>query len=160
MQAETTAQDRDGRLVARVYRGKREANAELVTLDYAWAAGRYLRQEDSGCCTFETAAREARSGVWRLTPHQLIAPWGWRRRKKLRAFTDYSQETPASCVASLWLREPVFLCVARRKAPGVSRMETSVSVLEADVRGKLLIAQRTPPVCPRCLRRGPGRGRS
>jgi len=120
VQLEPVAQDRYDRLVARVHQGELEVNAELVKLGYAWAARRYQRKEESDYCTFEAAAREARRGVWRLTPHQLIAPWGWRRRKKLRAFTDYSQETPASCVASLWLREPVFLCAAAWKVPGVS----------------------------------------
>ena len=93
-------QDRYDRLVARVWLGDVDVNAEMVKTGHAWTYRRYA--DDAAYCAYESAARDLRRGLWRLPPEQRIAPWEWRRRKSLAgSYTDYSNETVANCVAAL-----------------------------------------------------------
>ncbi len=52
-----------------------------------------MTKDNANLCTLEHEARTARRGLWSLPKNQRIAPWEWRRRKNLDAFTDYSTET-------------------------------------------------------------------
>jgi len=93
-------QDRYDRLVARLWLDDLDVNAALVEQGAAWVYRRYA--DDPAYCTYEQAARDLGRGLWSLPAGQRIAPWEWRRRKSLgRAFTDYSGESVAACVASL-----------------------------------------------------------
>jgi endonuclease YncB( thermonuclease family) len=93
-------QDRYDRLVARVWLGELDVNAEMVKTGNAWTYRRYA--DDPAYCAYEKAARDLGRGLWRLPREQRAAPWEWRQRKSRDGrFTDYSAETVAACVASL-----------------------------------------------------------
>jgi len=100
VQVEPFEQDRYDRLVARLWLGDLDVNAEMIKLGYAWVYRRYA--DDAAYCAYEKAARDLRRGVWNPPQPSVIAPWEWRRRKTLEGrFTDYSRETVAECVATL-----------------------------------------------------------
>lgn len=100
VELEPIEQDRYDRLVARLWLGETDVNAELLELGAAWVYRRYAR--DAAYCAHEKAARDLDRGLWRLPKQQQVAPWEWRRRETLgRPFTDYSQQTVAECAKSL-----------------------------------------------------------
>ena len=100
VQVEPFEQDRYDRLVARLWLGDLDVNAEMIKRGYAWVYRRYA--DDPAYCAFEKSARDLRRGLWVPSQPPVIAPWEWRRRKTLEGrFTDYSRETVAECVASL-----------------------------------------------------------
>jgi endonuclease YncB( thermonuclease family) len=93
-------QDRYDRLVARLWVGDLDVNAEMVRTGNAWTYRRYA--DDPAYCEYEKAARDLRRGLWHMPVEQRAAPWEWRQRKSRdRPFTDYTGETVAACVASL-----------------------------------------------------------
>ncbi len=93
-------QDRYDRLVARLWLGDTDVNAEMVKLGYAWTYRKYA--DDPAYCAYEKSARDLARGLWALPPAQRVAPWEWRHRKTLHGrFTDYSHETVGACVAAL-----------------------------------------------------------
>ena len=97
---EPIEQDRYDRLVARLWLGELDVNAEMLKQGHAWVYRRYA--DDPAYCAYEKAARDLRRGLWALPPSQRPAPWEWRRRKSLAGgYTDYSAQTVAECVASL-----------------------------------------------------------
>jgi endonuclease YncB( thermonuclease family) len=100
VELEPIEQDRYDRLVARVWLGDLDVNAEMVRSGNAWTYRRYA--DDAGYCAREQEARENRRGLWRLPVDQQVAPWEWRQRKSRDGrFTDYSRATLADCVAAL-----------------------------------------------------------
>ncbi len=100
VRVEPVEQDRYDRLVARLWVGELDVNAELIRQGHAWVYRRYA--DDPRYCDDEAAARSGGRGLWSLPVAQRAAPWEWRRRKSLGGgFTDYSTETAASCAASL-----------------------------------------------------------
>lgn len=104
VQLEPFEQDRYDRLVAIVYDGDRNLNAEMVRAGHAWAFRRYMRKEDAMLCEDEAVARLAKRGVWALPKDGQIAPWEYRSRKNRATFTDYADETAAKCVAAIGKR--------------------------------------------------------
>jgi endonuclease YncB( thermonuclease family) len=93
-------QDRYDRLVARLWLGELDVNAEMVKRGMAWTYRRYA--DDPAYCAYEKGARDAQRGLWSLPLEQRPPPWEWRQRKTRDGrFTDYSNETVAACVASL-----------------------------------------------------------
>jgi endonuclease YncB( thermonuclease family) len=100
VQVEPYEQDRYDRLVARLWLGPLDVNAEMLKRGHAWAYRHYA--DDPAYCADEKAARDRQLGLWKLSPEQRVAPWEWRRRKTLdHRFTDYSHESVAQCVATL-----------------------------------------------------------
>lgn len=100
VQVEPFEQDRYDRLVARLWLGELDVNAEMIKRGYAWVYRRYA--DDPTYCAYEKAARDLKRGLWSPTQPSVTAPWEWRRRKTLEdRFTDYSRQTVAECVASL-----------------------------------------------------------
>lgn len=92
--------DRYDRLVARLWLGEQDLNAEMVREGEAWVYRRYA--DDPAYCAYEKAARDLRRGLWSLPEGQVAAPWEWRRRKSRGAdYTDYRRQTVAECIASL-----------------------------------------------------------
>jgi endonuclease YncB( thermonuclease family) len=55
VQLEPFEHDRYDRLVAIVYEGDRNVNAEMVRAGHAWAFRRYMRKEDASLCEDEAA---------------------------------------------------------------------------------------------------------
>jgi endonuclease YncB( thermonuclease family) len=62
VQLEPFEQDRYDRLVAIVYEGSRNVNAEMVRAGHAWAFRRYMREEDAELSEDEAVARRANRG--------------------------------------------------------------------------------------------------
>ncbi len=77
---EWTQVDRYGRLLARVTCRGVEANAEQVRRGMAWAS--HLDAPDPSMDAAQSAAREARAGLWRDAEPQ--PPWQWRREDRAR----------------------------------------------------------------------------
>jgi len=97
---EPIEQDRYDRLVARLWLGDLDVNAEMLKQGQAWVYRRYAGEP--AYCAYEKAARDLRRGLWALPESQRPAPWEWRKRKSLSGgYTDYSAQTVAECVASL-----------------------------------------------------------
>ncbi len=69
--------DRYGRIVAVCRQDGRDINAWLVAKGWALAYRRYSR----AYVDEERTARSAREGMWR---GEFVAPWDWRRGKRLR----------------------------------------------------------------------------
>lgn len=100
VQVEPFEQDRYDRLVARLWLGELDVNAEMIRRGYAWVYRRYA--DDPAYCAYEKAARDLKRGLWSPTQPSVTAPWEWRRRKTLEGrFTDYSRESVAECVEAL-----------------------------------------------------------
>jgi len=101
VEIEPFEQDRYERLIGIVFVGDMNVNVELVKQGHAWAFRKYMRRSDAQLCADEAVARISKRGVWALPPDQRVAPWEWRRRKSQPEFSDYSEETPAHCVAAI-----------------------------------------------------------
>jgi endonuclease YncB( thermonuclease family) len=100
VQIEPFEQDRYDRLVARLWLGDLDVNAEMIKRGYAWVYRRYA--DDPAYCAYEQAARDLRRGLWSPAQPSVTAPWEWRRRKTLEGrFTNYARETVSECVATL-----------------------------------------------------------
>lgn len=98
---EVVTQDRYERLVAVVYLGGTNVNAELVKSGLAWTFRRYATDPDY--CRWEAAARDANRGLWARPPTDRIAPWEYRalKRGQRDRITDYTHETAEHCIATL-----------------------------------------------------------
>jgi micrococcal nuclease len=93
-------QDRYDRLVARLWLGNIDVNAEMVKRGMAWTYRRYA--DEVAYCAYEHGARDLKRGLWSLPLEQRPAPWEWRQRKSRNGhFTDYSNQSVSACAASL-----------------------------------------------------------
>lgn len=101
VELEPYQQDRYDRLIAIVDLGDDDVNELLIQEGHAWAYRRYLKHSDTDYCYYEGEARGARRGLWALPKDRRVAPWEYRKRKSLGAFTDYSTETEEHCIASI-----------------------------------------------------------
>jgi len=100
VELEPYEQDRYDRLVARIWMGELDVNAQMVRDGYAWAYRRYV--DDVRYCIYEYDARQARRGLWKAPREQSVAPWEWRRRKTLEGrFTDYTNQSVAGCISEV-----------------------------------------------------------
>jgi endonuclease YncB( thermonuclease family) len=95
--------ERTGRkhLVAIVYLGEMEVNADLVRNGYAWAYRKNMRQADAELCDLEAAARAAKRGLWALPRSQRLAPWEFHGGKSRDAHVDYGADTAARCIHAI-----------------------------------------------------------
>ncbi len=77
---EKISKDRNGRIVAKVYYSNRQSlNEELLRKGIAWHFTKY--DKSKSYATLEKQARLAKLGLWGFA--NPIAPWDWRKRKKL-----------------------------------------------------------------------------
>ena len=72
-----TEKDRNGRLLARVWCGGVDANAEQVRRGMAWVFDRYVR--DRSLYPLQQQARAARVGLW--SDSSPMPPWQWRQQQ-------------------------------------------------------------------------------
>jgi endonuclease YncB( thermonuclease family) len=104
VQLDVITQDRYERLVAQVYVGELNVNAQLVRDGHAWAFRRYMKK-DTGpqFCAWEAAARSARRGLWSLPDDDWVYPSDWRRLKRgtTDEYDDFRQETVRDCIAAI-----------------------------------------------------------
>ena len=96
-------QDQDKRVVATVFLGKVDVNADLVRLGHAWAFRPQMTKADEQLCELEGEARAARRGLWSLPVDQTQAPWEWRSTT-LKSVTYHSTEMTADCMAAIGAR--------------------------------------------------------
>ena len=100
IELEPYEQDRHDRLVARIWMGGLDVNAQMVKDGFAWAYRKYL--DDVRYCIYEYDARQAQRGLWNAPREQRVAPWEWRGRKTLEGrFTDYTTQSVAQCIAEV-----------------------------------------------------------
>jgi endonuclease YncB( thermonuclease family) len=72
-----TEKDRNGRLLARVWCGGVDANAEQVRRGMAWVFDRYVK--DRSLYSLQDRAWAQRLGLW--SDATAIPPWEWRQAK-------------------------------------------------------------------------------
>ena len=77
---EPVNQDRYSRLVAKVFQGRLNVNAEMVARGEAWVYRRYLAKADRPWCGLETDARGRRLGLWKR--REVIPPWAFRHHTR------------------------------------------------------------------------------
>ena len=75
-------QDSYGRTVAVMYTlpDGLDVNREMIRQGNAWVYRRYTR--DTDLIALETAAREARLGLWALPEAERVPPWQWRSQNR------------------------------------------------------------------------------
>jgi hypothetical protein len=73
---ESRGVDDFGRLLARVFVGEVDANAELVRSGAAWVFRRYT--DDPELIALEKVARAQPRGLWALPAAERVPPWEWR----------------------------------------------------------------------------------
>lgn len=73
---EPISQDRYSRMVAKVYLGETNVNAEMVSRGEAWVYRHYIKGPDRKWCAFEADARNKHRGLWKS--RNAIAPWTFR----------------------------------------------------------------------------------
>ncbi len=72
--------DRYGRSVGVITLDRTNINADMVRQGGAWAYRRYM--SDQRYVLWENEARQARRGLWRLQPDQIMPPWEWRAARR------------------------------------------------------------------------------
>src|SRR5262245_56194821 len=76
VRVQPVARDDYQRVVARVFVGELDVNAELVRAGAAWVYRRYT--DDPKLLALESEARTARRGLWGLEGAEPVPPWDWR----------------------------------------------------------------------------------
>lgn len=72
--------DKYGRVVAWLFIGDTNVNAELVKQGAAWVYRRYT--QDATLLQREREARQDRRGLWALPEAQRVPPWVWREERR------------------------------------------------------------------------------
>ena len=72
--------DTHGRIVAEVWVGNINVNAEMVRRGAAWFDSAYSK--DHQLYTAETGARDRKLGLWALPARDRVEPWIWRKEKR------------------------------------------------------------------------------
>ncbi|MBI2964251.1 MAG: thermonuclease family protein [Deltaproteobacteria bacterium] len=85
--------DRYGRVVARVWAGGVDVNAEIVRRGAAWVYRRYAN--DPALFEAESEARAARRGIWALPESDREPPWLWRADRRETTRHPFAASSPA-----------------------------------------------------------------
>lgn len=72
--------DAYGRIVAEVWVGDLNVNAEMIRRGAAWFDSAYSK--DQQLYSIENAARDRKQGLWALPARDRVEPWIWRREKR------------------------------------------------------------------------------
>lgn len=72
--------DTHGRIVAEVWVGNINVNAEMVRRGAAWFDSAYSK--DQQLFATETGARDRKEGLWALPARDRVEPWIWRKEKR------------------------------------------------------------------------------
>jgi micrococcal nuclease len=72
-------QDRYSRMVARVFLGNTNVNAEMVSRGEARVYRHYIKAPDRQWCALEARARDERKGLWKA--RNAIPPWTFRHHQ-------------------------------------------------------------------------------
>ena len=99
------------RIVARVFSGNRDVNAEMVRRGFAWVRREFPHPR--GLARLEDQARAARRGLWAKA--QPIPPWIWRKNKRDKSSRKSKREaTGGSKRAATSPAVPAVRCGAKR----------------------------------------------
>ena len=72
--------DAYGRIVAEVWVGNTNVNAEMVRRGAAWFESVYSK--DQQLYSIEISARDRKAGLWALPASNRVEPWIWRKEKR------------------------------------------------------------------------------
>lgn len=78
VRVEYEEQDRYGRLIGTVYKGKININLEMVKLGLAWVYLQY--NKDKAFINAEKKAKDNKTGMWKYNDN--IPPWEFRKQKR------------------------------------------------------------------------------
>ncbi len=96
-------QDRYDRLVARLWLGTVDINAELLKSGHAWTYRRYA--DDASYCAFEKGARDLRRGLWQAPRRRASRALGMApAQEPRRAIHQLRRRSVAASVAALGRR--------------------------------------------------------
>lgn len=117
-----TDMDRYGRIVARVYQGNLDVNAEMVREGAAWVYRQYAK--DQSLFALEEQAKAAQKGLWALPKAEQAPPWEWRRagvkaQKPIKAATKTEEQY--SCGSKRYCKEMTSCEEARYYLDGALR---------------------------------------
>ena len=121
---ESHGADDYGRLLARVFVGSIDVNAELVRSGAAWVFRRYSK--DPKLIALETDARAQHRGLWALSASERIPPWTWRHPDApAQPIAKPSKETAFHCGSKTYCREMTSCAEARfyLEKCGVTRLD-------------------------------------
>lgn len=93
VRVEEKDRDRYGRVVARLYVGSVDVNAELVRQGMAWIYRQYCRE--SFCSDWgnaESAAKSSSHGLW--ADSNPVPPWEWRKSGRDASYASSVQSVP------------------------------------------------------------------
>lgn len=103
----SAGEDRYGRLLGRIYIGKRDINRELVREGHAWVYRQY--SSDVWLLEDEQLAQQAGDGLWSLPEAQRMPPWEWRRNGRRTAPSSQTalanNAQPYACGSKTYCRE-------------------------------------------------------
>jgi len=72
--------DRYGRLVAKVFLGKRDIIKEMIAEGHVWVYKKYL--DDYTLEDIQMSAHQNQIGIWSLINEEQVPPWEWRQSKR------------------------------------------------------------------------------
>jgi len=99
VRVEEKDRDRYGRVVARLYVGSLDVNAEQIRQGMAWVYRHYCRDGFcSGWIGLEAAAKNGGVGLW--NDKEPVPPWDWRRDKRSPSAVSATGGSPAVAVPS------------------------------------------------------------
>lgn len=97
--------DEYGRTLGRVYYDSQDINAEMVRSGAAWAYRHYL--VDTSLLGDESAAKNAKRGLWSQPANAIVPPWDWRHRPQPRQASQSRPYEPERkyCEAKRYCRQ-------------------------------------------------------
>jgi endonuclease YncB( thermonuclease family) len=101
----TSGRDDYGRTLGRVYVGGTDVNAEMVRTGSAWAYRQYLT--DASLLKLEQQARNAKRGLWSMSPDETMPPWDWRHAASVstRVAAPQAPQSRGQCGPKRYCRE-------------------------------------------------------
>ena len=121
---ETHGSDDYGRLLARVFIGDVDVNAELVRGGAAWVFRKY--SDDAELLALEREARAEKRGLWALPASERVPPWQWRHPDATaKPAAKPAKDAPLRCGAKTLCREMTSCAEARfyLEKCGVKRLD-------------------------------------
>jgi endonuclease YncB( thermonuclease family) len=108
---ESQGADDYGRLLARVFVGDLDVNAELVRSGAAWVYRKY--SDDPELLALETDARAQQRGLWALPAAERVPPWQWRHPDTAPKQPSVPDASGFHCGAKSYCREMTSCAEAR-----------------------------------------------
>jgi len=127
----TATEDR-GRIGAVILVDGQDINAAMIRNGFAYAYRKYLGllDADADYCELEHEERTAKRGFWALPAEDRVAPWQirdyWRGNRS--AFTDFSEQTVADCVAAAGKPDSEMGTITFAPTPGLTPPDADCAI--------------------------------